>query len=191
MRRAAARARLMTYETPDPDDEAERPSKSSLKRAAHAAQALGEQLIGLRGDELAALELPERLLDAILEAQRTRSRGGLLRQRQYIGRLMRDIDTTAIEAALAERARGPARDVERLRRVEAWRTRLLSEGESALEALVQWRNDVDVALLSRLVAEATDARRGEAARTAASRALFRALRAAFDAPPVESAPPSR
>lgn len=181
----------MSHERGESDDQGERPSKSSLKRAAHAAQALGERLVALRAEELAALQLPERLLDAILEAQRTRSRGGLVRQRQYIGRLMRDIDTTAIEAALAERARGPARDAEQLRRVEAWRARLLAEGQPAIDAIAQWRDDVDVAMLSRLVAEATDARRGEAARTAASRALFRALRTAFDAAPGGAVPPPR
>jgi len=81
-----------------------RPSKSSRKRAAHAAQKLGEELTRLKVVELEALSLPEELYDAILEAQRIRNtRGGIARQRQYIGKLMREIDLAPIEAAMAVR----------------------------------------------------------------------------------------
>ena len=83
-------------------EESLRPSKSARKRAAHAAQELGEELIGLKPQELESLQLPEELLDAVREAQRIRNtRGGLARQRQYIGKLMREIDISPIEAALA------------------------------------------------------------------------------------------
>jgi ribosome-associated protein len=89
---------------PEPIDDAddERPSKSARKRAAHAAQALGERLISLRESDLAKLPLPDNLLDAIRVARRIKAHGGLARQKQYIGKLMRDLDTLAIEAALAE-----------------------------------------------------------------------------------------
>ena len=78
----------------------DRPSKSSRKRAAHAAQALGERLIALKETDLARLPLPETLLDAVREARRIKARGGLSRQKQYIGKLMRDLDTAAIEDAI-------------------------------------------------------------------------------------------
>jgi ribosome-associated protein len=59
---------------------------------------------------LRQLPLPETLLEAILEAQRLRSRVALARQRQYIGRLMRAIDTEPLERALAAvLARGDAK----------------------------------------------------------------------------------
>jgi ribosome-associated protein len=90
-----------------PDEDEEKPSKSARKRAAHAAQALGERLIALRRDELAQLQLPERLLEAIETAQQLRSRGALARQRQFIGKLMREIDTHAIEQILASNDRSP------------------------------------------------------------------------------------
>ena len=80
----------------------ERPSKSSRKRAAHAAQALGERLIQLKESEWAKLPLPETLLDALRTAKRIKARGGLARQKQYIGKLMRDLDIVAIEAALED-----------------------------------------------------------------------------------------
>jgi ribosome-associated protein len=46
------------------------------------------------------LPIPENLLDAVREARRIKARGGLARQKQYIGKLMRDLDTAAIEDAL-------------------------------------------------------------------------------------------
>lgn len=96
----------------------ERPSKSSRKRAAHAAQAMGERLITLRETELDRLALPEPLLTAVREARRIRARGGLARQKQYIGKLMRDIDLAPLEAAL-----GPAIAPPRPRRAKPGRFR--------------------------------------------------------------------
>jgi len=76
------------------------PSKSSRKRAAHAAQKMGERLTHMRQDEVAGLPLSEALHAAIAEARRLTSRGALARQYQYIGKLMREIDMDALEAAL-------------------------------------------------------------------------------------------
>src|SRR5690348_2691971 len=64
------------------EGEPERPSKSERKRAAHAAQDLGEALIRLRDPELEALGLPERLTEAVREARHIRSRAAGARQRQ-------------------------------------------------------------------------------------------------------------
>jgi ribosome-associated protein len=82
-----------------------RPSKSARKRTAHAAQNLGETLLALADEELAALPLPESLLEALRDARRIRSRAARARQRQYIGKLMRTVDPQAVRAALAERER--------------------------------------------------------------------------------------
>jgi len=79
------------------------PSKSARKRAAHAAQKLGERLVRMHAQDLAGLPLSEELRAAITEARRLASRGALARQHQYIGRLMRGIDVAALEAALAAR----------------------------------------------------------------------------------------
>ena len=86
---------------PPPED---RPSKSARKRAAHALQKLGEELVLLNDADLQSLDLPEALTAAIREARRLRSRAALARQRQYIGKLMRTIDATAIQSVLAARA---------------------------------------------------------------------------------------
>jgi ribosome-associated protein len=160
----------------DPDAEFERPSKSARKRAADAAQDLGERLIALKESDITALGLPERLEDAILLAKRITARGGLARQRQYIGKLMRDLDLGPIEAALESRSRTAAIDAEKHKRIEAWRARLLTEGPGALDDLIRWQPDADRKSLQALITKATSERVDSGSREGASRELFRALR---------------
>jgi len=90
---------------PSAEPEAEEPreprlSRTARKREAEALQKLGVRLTALRPQQLQSLDLPDTLRDAVLEAQRLRSRAALARQRQYIGRLMRDLDPEPIERAL-------------------------------------------------------------------------------------------
>jgi ribosome-associated protein len=160
----------------------QRPSKSERKRAAHAAQDLGEELIALKDADLEALNLPERLLDAIRDARRIPSRGGGARQRQYIGKLMRDIDLEPIRAALAARSEQSARESERFKRLEDWRERLITEGAPALVDLERWRPGLNVADWQRRIA-AAQTERARATPGPAARDLFRALRKLFDSPP--------
>jgi len=160
----------------------DRPSKSERKRAAHAAQDLGEALIGLKDADLVALDLPERLVDAIREARRIPSRAGAARQRQFIGKLMREIDLEPIRTALAARGEQSARDAERFKRLEAWRERLMTGGPSALDELQRWRPGLDRVEWMRKVGAAQAERDGSAA-AGAGRELFRALRTLFEGEP--------
>jgi ribosome-associated protein len=164
----------------DENGEYRGPSKSQRKRDAAAAQDLGTRLIALRESELTALELPERLYDAILLAKGITSRGGLARQRQYIGKLMRDIDPAPIEAALTAESRTSALEAEQHKRIEAWRARLLTEGPAALDDLLHWRPAADRKALQALITKATSERVDSGSRDGASRELFRSIRALFD-----------
>lgn len=156
------------------------PSKSQRKRDADAAQKLGTRLIELKESELQALGLPDTLLDAILLAKRITSRGGLARQRQYIGKLMRDIDLAPVESALAEQSRTAKFASEIHKRLEAWRARLLTEGPPALDELLKWCPGADRKALQALITKATSSRIDSGSREAASRELFRTLRGLFD-----------
>jgi ribosome-associated protein len=164
----------------DENGEYRGPSKSMRKRDAAAAQSLGTRLIALKESELAALNLPETLHDAILLAKRITSRGGLARQRQYIGKLMRDVDPAPIEAALSVESRASAVDAEKHKRIEAWRERLLTEGPKALDDLLGWRPAADRKALQALITKATSERVDSGSREGASRELFRSIRALFD-----------
>ena len=58
------------------------PSTSQRKRDAQAFQALGVQLVTLSATQLARLDLPEALHEAVVAAQRMRSHGAHTRQMQ-------------------------------------------------------------------------------------------------------------
>jgi ribosome-associated protein len=165
--------------------EGEGPSKSARKRAATAAQELGERLIGLGEADLAKLPLPEQLLDAIRAARSIRSHGGLARQRQYIGKLMRDIDPQPVMELLEGSSRAQALEAARFRRVEAWRDRLMAEGDTALAALGDAcpLTPDQLAALTAVLHRARHSGNSEARRAATARELFRMLRALFTAVP--------
>ena len=65
------------------------PSKSQRKREMTALQDLGGELVALSKERLAKIDMPERLRDALLEAQRITSHEARRRQMQYIGKIMR------------------------------------------------------------------------------------------------------
>lgn len=158
-------------------DQDEPPSKSARKRESDDLQSLGEALIELPQSELDALPLPETLRDAILLARRITAHGGLYRQRQYIGKLMRKIDAEPIREALASR-----RDLERVatlrfRRLEQWRDRIVREGRQAVAHLAQ-EFTLDAATRGELeqLSERADHERRAQLPPAAARELFRRLR---------------
>ena len=107
-------------------------------------------------------------------AKRITSRGGLARQRQYIGKLMRDVDAAPIEAALDARVHQARLRAEKHKRLESWRARLLEEGPAALDELVKWCPAADRKSLQALIAKATvHARRFRQSRCGLARAVPR------------------
>lgn len=137
------------------DDISEGPSKSQLKREAHALQELGEELIRLPEKQLAELDLPERLKDAVELARRISSHGAQKRQRQYIGRLMGELDSAPIRAAL-ERFKGVDQAAKaRFKESERWRDRLMGEGDTALTEFLVRFPAADRQHLRRLLREAS------------------------------------
>lgn len=159
------------------EDSYERPSKSARKRASDDLQSLGEALIELPANELEALPLPEQLRDAVELARRITAHGGLYRQKQYIGKLMRKIDAEPIRAAITARRDRERIDAMRFHRIEQWRDRLLREGTVAIEQLKVDFPGIDVAAVTSLTERArkeqqTSSQQG----SPAARELFRLLR---------------
>lgn len=138
------------------DTEEELPlSKTKIKQQMHDLQHLGEQLIGLPADKLAELDLPENLLDAIHDMKRiSHSKfGAQKRQRQYIGRLMREIEPAPIIARL-EAWSGNSREHNAwMHQLERWRDRLL-ENEDALTELLAAHPGADAQRLRSLIRNA-------------------------------------
>jgi ribosome-associated protein len=161
------------------EEEYERPSKSARKRESQSLQDLGEALIDLPDAQFDALPLPENLRDAVLAARRFTSHGAQLRQRQFIGKLMRKIDVAPIRAAIEQQQEAQRTDARRFKRIEAWRDRLIAEGDAAVLEFCASHPGVDASQLRKLAAEA----RAEASarRTPrAARLLFEQLRAALE-----------
>ena len=84
---------------------------------------------------LKGLDLPERLVDAVVQARGITAHEGRRRQIQYIGKLMRDVDPEPLQAALEGWSKGPKEENARFAKVEKWRDRLLAE-PTALDAFV-------------------------------------------------------
>lgn len=112
-----------------------KPSKSARKREFQAVQELGEQLIELTDEQLNGLDLDESLLDAVLSARSIKSHSALRRQKQLIGKLMRDADPVPIRAALDGLGRHDRREKDLFRQAELWRDRIENEGKDALISL--------------------------------------------------------
>src|SRR3989338_10210580 len=108
-------------------DEYSGPSKSQLKREMTALQDLGEELVALSRERLAKIDMPERLRDALLDAQRFTKHEARRRQMQYIGKIMRDVDAAPLRAAMDEiKVVSEAANI-RQHRLERLRTRLMED----------------------------------------------------------------
>ncbi len=111
-----------------------KPSKSARKREQSELKALGEQLAELPDELLGSLDLDERLRDAIDDLKKMRAREAQRRQRQYIGKLMRDVDPEPIRALL-DRLRADDRRQKRVfASAERWRDRIVATGRESLSA---------------------------------------------------------
>ena len=113
-------------------------SKTRRKREMQELQDLGEELVALTPDKLAGLDLPTRLLDAVLDARRISKFGALRRQMQYVGRLMRDADAEAIREQLDVWKGTSISETARLHAIERWRTRLIGDDLALGELLGQF-----------------------------------------------------
>ena len=112
---------------PPPKTEYDRPSKSQLKRDSTALQDLGRELGELPRERLRELELPEKLLEALLAYQTITAHEGKRRQFQYIGKLMRDVDPVPLREALERFSGASKAEVQDMHLAERWRERLLGE----------------------------------------------------------------
>ena len=153
----------------------EKPSKTRRKKQVHALQDLGAELVELNEEQLAALELPEALRDAVMEARGITRFEARRRQLQYIGKIMRRVDPAPIRAALEARSMQSRRHTAAHQRAEAWRERLLSDPD-AIATLIAEHPQADERQLRAL---ARDALRERAANLPprAYRELYRMLHA--------------
>jgi ribosome-associated protein len=166
---------------PVPEEEEELPpSKTKIKKQMHDLQDLGEELVGLGKDQLAQLDIPETLRDAIREIHRIKKFGAIRRQMQYIGKLMRDIETAPIIAKLNTWKGTSQQHIGYMHQLERWRERLL-EGDAALTELLAAYPQTDVQRLRTLIRNTLKER--EAGKPAKNyREIFQVLRETIPEP---------
>jgi ribosome-associated protein len=153
-------------------------SKTRRKKQVAALQELGEELVKLGDEQLGAVDLPETLRDAVLEARRIVGFEGRRRQLQYIGKLMRRVDAAPIRAALDALQAGPRREAALHKRAEWWRERLLAD-DAALADFQREYPHADIRSLRTLTGDA--ARERESGRAPRYfRELYQALRALLE-----------
>jgi len=130
---------------PAPAGEAasERPSKSQRKRDMTALQDLGESLLRLTNAELARIDLPEELRQAITGSARITSHEARRRHLQYIGKLMRQVDPQPLRAAIDDATGESKQAVALMHRCERLRDALLAD-DGALEAVLAELPGADV-----------------------------------------------
>jgi ribosome-associated protein len=150
------------------------PSKTRRKQEVAELQELGEALVGLSTDQLAQIDLPERLLDAVLAARKISAFSARRRQLQYIGKIMRDVDPAPIREKIDAWTASTHEKTARLHGVERWRQRLLDD-ESALTELMAEHPRADSRELLLLI-RSTHREREQGRPPRSYRALFQSLR---------------
>jgi len=168
-----------TAEADDDDDAVDTgPSKSALKARDHALQDLGAALSELPSGRLAALDMPDDLREAIRDYRSIRAHGAKKRQRKFLGRLLRHMDTEPFEKVIEEFRTGNRAEARALHQVERWRDELVADDE----AVTRWMSehpDTDAQHLRSLVRSARkhDAATGLSERHGrAYRELFKFIR---------------
>ena len=154
------------------------PSRSQNRREALEVLALGEKLVSLSEAQLAKLPVPDSLLPHIRECKRITAHIAHKRQLAYLAKQMRREDDEVLEAirdALDEHGETARREVAAMHRVEAWRERLLDDGDAALAQLLDEHPTADRQHLRALVRNALDERHKNKP-PRAFRELYRELR---------------
>jgi len=157
------------------DDNQAEISKSQRKRDMHELKRLGMELLEFSDDALRELLLPEVLLAALRTGKRITSNNARKRQMQYIGKLLKDVDATPLQEAVATRNHQHATHTREFHQLEVLRDKLVLEGDSALPAVLALFPRTDRQHLRKLIRQA---RKEHETRQPprASRLLFRYLR---------------
>ena len=160
-------------------------SKSQRRRDALEIKSLAARLIGLSPSRLARIPLDDGLRAAVDQARAIRSNVARKRQLQFVAKLLRREDPEPIREALEALGADARQLTARQHRTEAWRDRLLAEGDGALAELLARRPEADAQPLRQLMRQA--AREAAAGKPpAAARALFRQLRELDQVKPLPS-----
>ena len=161
--------------SPDLEHLYDGPSKTQLKRESHHLVDVGEEILKLSSEDIRSLQLPDELDEAITTALKIKSRSGLKRQRLYIGKLLRSMESEEIEARLRKIQHRHDTNTAQFKRLEKWRDSLIENDKHTLNEVISRYPDIDRQHINQLIRAAHQERQQDKA-PAASRKLFKYLR---------------
>ena len=123
-------------------------SRTQLKLEAENLQSLGLKLCELSLSKLKALNLPTNLFEAILAMQKITSNGAKRRQSQYIGKLMRNFDSTELNTMMTFWNQQELKEKQHFHNIELWRKKLIEEPGSIHDFLIKFPTEEKLILLS-------------------------------------------
>ena len=150
-------------------------SKTEKKKEATALQDLGEKLVKLSNEQLESIDMPEELSNAIRHAKTIKSHGALKRQMQFIGTLMRNIDSAPVLEAIDEIEQGCYKKAVDFKETERWRDELMAGSKELIEELLVKYPSAERQQLSQLIRNAVKEKKDNKP-PKAFRILFRYLR---------------
>lgn len=161
------------------------PSRSQQRRDALDILKIAEQLALQSDAQLAYIPLDETVVEEVRRVRVITQHIARKRQTQYLAKQLRRLDADAIAAirAALDHARSDSRrETAELHRLEVWRNRLMTEGDTALTEFIARYPDADRQRLRQLVRQATlESEANKPPR--AFRELFRSLRATAEGLP--------
>ena len=157
------------------DDQYDGPSKSQLKRDSQHMIDVGEEILKLSREDIQSLQLPDELNDAVSTALKIKSRSGLKRQRLYIGKLLRTMDSEDIETQLKNIQHRHDTNTAHFKRLEKWRDSLIDNDKTTLDRVISHYPEIDRQHINQLV-RAAHREKQQDKPPAASRKLFKYLR---------------
>jgi ribosome-associated protein len=151
------------------------PSKSQLKRDSHHLIDVGAEILKLSHEDIRSLQLPDELEGAVNTALKIKSRSGLKRQRLYIGKLLRSIDSEAIENQLRKIQHRHDTNTAHFKRLEKWRDSLIDNDKTTLNEVISRYPEINRQHINQMI-RAAHQEKQQNKPPAASRKLFKYLR---------------
>jgi len=133
------------------DIEDQEKSKSQIKREFAELQKLGEQLVSLKPAQITGFSFSQSMLDTLDEYTRIKNRTAQRRHIRRIGKLLADEDIDGIRNTLERMDSNHPEEKRRLKLIEEWRDKLISDGDSALSDFTQICPDLDRHHLRQLI----------------------------------------
>ncbi|VAW45479.1 UPF0307 protein YjgA [hydrothermal vent metagenome] len=152
-------------------------SRTQIKQAAQAVTDLGLQIASMTDTEIKKMQLPQKFTDAIFLLKSMDKGPALKRQRLFIGKMLRQDEPLIIEIKekLAIQETKIRQQNAHFHKLEQWRDRMISEGDSVVNGFIEHYPQADRQSLRQWVRNAKkEAAQGKPPKS--SREMFKYLR---------------